>query len=75
MESYQKYIEPAKGGMFVSAKKSEARKNKELSLKVNQLKDVSNLLISKITDLYDQLSKMDDDELIRKIEKQISLSN
>ena len=69
MEIYQKYLEPEKKGLFRSAEKAKNRKNKELSLKVNQLKDVSNLLISKLTDLYDQLSKMDDEELARKIEK------
>ncbi len=67
MEIYQKYLEPEKKGLFTSAERAKQRKSSELTAKVNQLKDISNQLLSKISEMYEQLVAMDEETLKRRM--------
>jgi TRAP-type mannitol/chloroaromatic compound transport system substrate-binding protein len=64
MEIYQTHIEPAKKGLFESQDKANKKKKQELESLTNKLKDISTLLIQKITEVEDSILKMDNDQFV-----------
>lgn len=67
MEIYNKYLSPEKSGLFRSSAKAKELKKKEINNMVAQLKEVSNIMIEKLSSVQKTLSAMDDEELKRKM--------
>ena len=65
MDIYQTYIAPAKKGLFEKRSQAEKKKQKELTLLTDKLKNISTLLIQKIEEVEDAILNMDNDEFVK----------
>ncbi|MCF6366620.1 MAG: CZB domain-containing protein [Bacteroidales bacterium] len=68
IQIYQKYLSPDKVGLFFNSAKAKARKQKEMNIMVVQLKEISNILLDKMTLVETNLNNMSDDDLRVKIQ-------
>ena len=64
MEIYNKYIKPAKAGMFTGAKKAEEKKSKELQAMVSKLKKTSDVMIMRLGELEEEVKALSDEKLL-----------
>ncbi len=67
MQIYQEYLAPEKSGLFTSSAKAKEKKAKAMNNMVAQLKEISNVMIDKLSIVQNKVNAMSEEEILRKI--------